>query len=448
MNAIEDIIITGPNHEWHHDRKLGSRAWRISNADIIFNPDDARSAAWLVEAPWAHPVWHSYSVTLLRLANINPAHRLLYLDNATHEIQVAALDPSVPRQPQVDSGDFAQLSPMNFCAQFIAPTDDNALHRVQRTVIAIVNGKLSPDTDFRDSWISLYGDNMVKESERRTVSKIPELGMGFQESIKPEATSVDDFYRTVAHAILARPLPWEQLRIVLETCMHYATFMLPESITEDHKANAILAVVRDGHARNVAAGWWTDLDTGIRKTRNTGELLMLAVSELCEIDPNGLFDIMDDKLPHRIMFEVEIADFLIRLFDTTGALCPDIGPCFAYHCEHFEFAMNVPWTPMTNDIYLMDLARSVAAAMEGDRKKAKLDLAAGTAPNGLGGGKIISLKVPALDFYLARAIVGAMRLSSRAGLNVTDAVLEKMEFNANRLDHTKESRQAEGGKAY
>ena len=36
-------------------------------------------------------------------------------------------------------------------------------------------------------------------------------------------------------------------------------------------------------------------------------------------------NLMDDKLPHRKMLEVEIADAIIRLFDLGGALNLDIG---------------------------------------------------------------------------------------------------------------------------
>lgn len=35
--------------------------------------------------------------------------------------------------------------------------------------------------------------------------------------------------------------------------------------------------------------------------------------------------LQDDKLPHRSMFEVELADVLIRLFDLAGAYNLDLG---------------------------------------------------------------------------------------------------------------------------
>jgi len=72
------------------------------------------------------------------------------------------------------------------------------------------------------------------------------------------------------------------------------------------------------------AKWWTDLETGERKERNVGELLMLIVSELAEGMEGDRKDLMDDKLPHRKMIEVELADAIIRALDTGVGLGLDI----------------------------------------------------------------------------------------------------------------------------
>lgn len=61
--------------------------------------------------------------------------------------------------------------------------------------------------------------------------------------------------------------------------------------------------------------WWLDPETGVRKSRNKGEQLMLIVSEVSEAMEGVRKDLMDDKLPHRKMEEVELADALIRIFD-------------------------------------------------------------------------------------------------------------------------------------
>lgn len=74
--------------------------------------------------------------------------------------------------------------------------------------------------------------------------------------------------------------------------------------------------------------WWTDPATGLPKERNVGEMLMLAVSELAEAMEGPRKNLMDDKLPHRKMFEVELVDAVIRIFDLAAGLGLDLGGAF------------------------------------------------------------------------------------------------------------------------
>lgn len=86
------------------------------------------------------------------------------------------------------------------------------------------------------------------------------------------------------------------------------------------------------HGRNVEAGWWTDLTTGedLRGYKGTSpkfseakrdilNLLCLVHSEVSEACEGVRKNCPDDKLPHRSMFEVELADTFIRIFDLAGA---------------------------------------------------------------------------------------------------------------------------------
>ena len=79
------------------------------------------------------------------------------------------------------------------------------------------------------------------------------------------------------------------------------------------------------HNQNVIAGWWGDLHTGEPVDRNMGELLCLVHSEISEAMEGHRKDLMDDKLPHRKMLEVELADAVIRIFDIAGAYEFDLG---------------------------------------------------------------------------------------------------------------------------
>ena len=76
------------------------------------------------------------------------------------------------------------------------------------------------------------------------------------------------------------------------------------------------------HAANQK--WWHDLETGERLERNKGELLCLIHSEVSEAMEGERKNLMDDKLPHRRMAEVELADTLIRIFDYAGGFGYDL----------------------------------------------------------------------------------------------------------------------------
>lgn len=114
-----------------------------------------------------------------------------------------------------------------------------------------------------------------------------------------------------------------------------------------HHLNVLAARVHQANAK-----WWTDISKQVCSAcgdvpgsgncilssghnwihpplnRNVGELLMLSVSELAEAMEGHRKDLMDDKLPHRKMFDVEIADCVIRLLDICGGMGIDLGAAF------------------------------------------------------------------------------------------------------------------------
>jgi NTP pyrophosphatase (non-canonical NTP hydrolase) len=82
------------------------------------------------------------------------------------------------------------------------------------------------------------------------------------------------------------------------------------------------------HSAAVEAGWWNDLNTGEHITNNPltfSNKLMLIVSECAEAMEGDRKDLMDDKLPHRKMREVELADAVIRAFDLAGGYNMDLA---------------------------------------------------------------------------------------------------------------------------
>jgi NTP pyrophosphatase (non-canonical NTP hydrolase) len=80
------------------------------------------------------------------------------------------------------------------------------------------------------------------------------------------------------------------------------------------------------HAAN--AKWWQNPATGERIERNKGELLCLIHSEISEAMEGERKNLMDDKLPHRRMAEVELVDAMIRIFDYAGAFGYDLQGAF------------------------------------------------------------------------------------------------------------------------
>lgn len=93
------------------------------------------------------------------------------------------------------------------------------------------------------------------------------------------------------------------------------------------------------YERAKATGWHNDRITGEPRTpEQNNELfptrLMLIVSELAEAMEGHRKNLMDDKLPHRKMAEVELADALIRICDLAGVMDYDLGGAVAEKLEY------------------------------------------------------------------------------------------------------------------
>lgn len=192
----------------------------------------------------------------------------------------------------------------------------------------------------------------------------------------------------------------------------------------DPRVFAALAI--EIHASNVKAGWWTDIATGesTLHTRNRPEMLMLAVSEIAEA-AEGAGGVMDDKLPHLPMYDVEMADFVIRQLDQIGA---------EVSCGHrvTDWAMLganrlIEALPsMSRADRLMELVLEVSRAMEAYRKGRKCA-------------------------YITHMIFGvrkAILIAEIEHIDLLDVIAQKRAFNATRADHQIANRVKDGGKRF
>lgn len=99
-----------------------------------------------------------------------------------------------------------------------------------------------------------------------------------------------------------------------------------------YAANAARTLTDLCHGPAKVAGWWHDRDGNeltISTPRLVVEKLCLVHSEISEALEGHRKGLMDDKLPHRTMLEVELADAAIRIFDMAGGFGLDVAGAIA-----------------------------------------------------------------------------------------------------------------------
>ena len=156
---MPDLILTVDGLQ---DRKhVMTHAWREVQEQ---GPNMPWAASWIIHAPWAHPIWSQYTLSIYDLTTPitgKPKCRLC-LPNATHEFLVYALDPDhrIQRDAPFTKQKIHRLHPPNYGYQLRFDSNEKALERLQGIVDRIVTKRLSPDTDYRSYWDKIFYDGV------------------------------------------------------------------------------------------------------------------------------------------------------------------------------------------------------------------------------------------------------------------------------------------------
>lgn len=160
--------------------------------------------------------------------------------------------------------------------------------------------------------------------------------------------------------------------------------------------------------------WWPE---DINE-RNKQEILILICSEITECMEGERKNIMDDKLPHRKMAEVEMADTAIRVMDVMGAFG------YSYVEDHPEDI----WATFHPDDII-------------DKNKASMLFS-------IIGVTTYGATYKTSQTFFSNMLYLVITYCRVFGYDLWGAVIEKLEYNKTRYDHSDEGRAAEGGKKW
>lgn len=163
------------------------------------------------------------------------------------------------------------------------------------------------------------------------------------------------------------------------------------------------------HAQNKELGWWDD-------PRPFSTFVCLFHSELSEAMEGDRKDLMDDHIPQYPMFQVELADFVIRCMDFLGSVCVS-NP-------YSSVPLNIKTTSATK--LISDLHWAVSEAYSSDNDGFWSDR----------------------DSEIVDAVRVSFAYSRNENFDLHQIILEKVKYNKHRDDHKRENRAKQGGKKY
>jgi hypothetical protein len=134
---------------------VAGKAWNVNTAEnLIKRPDFQGSiAAYLVHAPQAHPFWSYYFIGVVHLRDIpNTPPPNKHFSDAEYEFSIWSIDPEA--LPDLETPHFKLLTPPDLLLQIERfNKDDNFAGSIcEKMVDMIIEGRMSPDSDFRSAW--------------------------------------------------------------------------------------------------------------------------------------------------------------------------------------------------------------------------------------------------------------------------------------------------------
>lgn len=174
-----------------------------------------------------------------------------------------------------------------------------------------------------------------------------------------------------------------------------------------YNSDEINALAKQIYEQNKEVGWWDD------PNRCLQTVCLLCVSEVAEAMEGHRKDLMDDKLKHRKMEEVELADTFIRVLDLGAHLK------LKYHLvrQSSHSDKTLPYRYMRL-VFLLSLWAE----------------------------KLLSVQPMVYTYSCCVALI--LSIAQDEGYDFRGAVEEKMAFNKTRKDHTREHRATKHGKRF
>ena len=159
--------------------------------------------------------------------------------------------------------------------------------------------------------------------------------------------------------------------------------------------------------QNVEMGWHD-------KPRSFNTFVCLFHSELSEAMEGLRKNLMDDHLPQYPMFQVELADFVIRCFDYLGSI---------YNANYY--VVDFPVVGEVSEIDMIAyLHHSVSESMN------------------------LKLSAKGNSGCIATAIKGCFDFADKKGFDLLQIINEKIDYNKHRADHKRENRAKSNGKKF